>query len=66
MNRNLAGTVLAATGINCDSLSKEFNQLLDHNGLTSDDLTIEQLREVMADYLNQVFLELAEPEDRSA
>lgn len=66
MNGNLAGKVLAATGINCDSLNTEFNQLLENNGLASDSLTIEQLREVMADYLNQVFLELAESNEQSA
>ena len=66
MTGNLTQTVLSATGINGDSLQNEFNNLITQNGFHQESLTIDQLREVMAEYLNQVFLELAESNEKSA
>ncbi len=66
MTGNLTQTVLSATGINGDSLQNEFNNLIAQNGFQQESLTIDQLREVMAEYLNQVFLELAESNEKSA
>ncbi len=63
MAKELAQELIAATGLPQDPIEREFNKILEKYGKNQEDLTIEELREVMADYLNLVFLELAE-EDR--
>lgn len=55
---HLAKTVIAATGLPQDPVEKEFQNLLAKNGKESENLTLEDLREVMADYLQTVFLEM--------
>ncbi|MBV2168078.1 MAG: hypothetical protein KUL82_05155 [Bdellovibrio sp.] len=60
MGETLAKTVIAATGLPQDPVEKEFNALLEKHGKTPETLTIEELREVMAEYLQMVFLELHE------
>lgn len=56
----LAKTVIEATGLPQDSVEKEFNTLLERFGKSPETLTMEELREVMAEYLQMVFLELHE------
>lgn len=58
MGNNLAKTVVAATGLPQDPVEREFNSLLERHGKNPDSLTLEELREVMAEYLQMVFLEM--------
>lgn len=58
MGNNLAKTVVAATGLPQDPVEREFNSLLAKHGKNPEDLTLEELREVMAEYLQIVFLEM--------
>lgn len=60
MAKELTDTLIAATGLPQDPVEREFNKILERYGKTQENLTLEELREVMADYLNLVFLELAE------
>ncbi len=62
----LLKTVVAATGLPETPVHSELNSLITKNGFNPDDLTLEELREVMAEYLNLVFLEMAEAEENSA
>lgn len=57
---NLAQTLITATGLPQDPVEREFNKILEKYGKTQEELTLEELREVMAEYLQLVFLELAE------
>ncbi len=58
MGATLAKTVIEATGLPQEPVEKEFNALLAKYGKTPETLTLEELREVMADYLQIVFLEM--------
>jgi len=64
MGETLAKSVIAATGLPTDPVEREFNALLAKYGKTPETLTMEELREVMADYLQTVFLEMHD--DKSA
>lgn len=66
MGKNLAETVIEATGLPTTAVEKEFNTLLQSHGTTAEDMTIDDLREMMAEYLQTVFLELAEQENSQA
>ena len=58
MGTNLAKTVIAATGLPQDPVEREFNKILERYGKSQENLTLEELREVMAEYLQIVFLEM--------
>lgn len=58
MGNTLAKAVVAATGLPQDPVEREFNNLLEKHGKNPESLTLEELREVMADYLQTVFLEM--------
>ncbi len=58
MGNTLSKTVIAATGLPQDPVEREFNALLEKYGKTPEALTVEELREVMAEYLQVVFLEM--------
>lgn len=60
MENNLYNEVISRTGLDNSDISNEFTNLLKKNSLDPDCLTIEQLREVMAEYLQDVFLEISE------
>lgn len=63
MAKGLTQELIAATGLPKDPVEREFNKVLERYGKSQDELTLEELREVMAEYLQIVFLELIE-EDR--
>lgn len=58
MGVNLAKTLIEATGLPEDPVKRELDSLLSQHGKDAANLTLEELREVMADYLQSVFLEL--------
>ncbi|MBO9668274.1 MAG: hypothetical protein J7501_15845 [Bdellovibrio sp.] len=66
MSKELVETVVGATGLPQEPIQREFHSLLEKHGTTPEDLTLDDLREIMADYLNEVFLELAESDAKSA
>lgn len=66
MGNLLTKTVIAATGLPQDPVEREFETILAKHGKSADDLTLDELREVMADYLQTVFLELCEENAESA
>ncbi|HEX7674413.1 MAG TPA: hypothetical protein VF412_09585 [Bdellovibrio sp.] len=66
MNSGLFKTVVEATGLPETPVSKELQTLVTENGFNPEELTIDELREVMAAYLNQVFLEMIEADKDSA
>lgn len=66
MDSGLLKQVVTATGLPENPVHNELSALIAKNGFNSDDLTLDELREVMAEYLNMVFLEMAENERDSA
>lgn len=60
MGTTLTKTVIEKTGLPQDLIEKEFNAILEKFGKNPERLTMEELREVMAEYLQLVFLELQE------
>lgn len=66
MGKNLSETLIAATGLPTEPVEREFQSLLNKNGKSAEDLTLEELREVMAEYLQTVFLELNTETEMSA
>lgn len=54
---DLLKTICRSTDISSQTLEKELNRLLDKNGVSAENLTLDQLREVLADYLQDVLLE---------
>ena len=63
MESGLFKTVVQATGLPEKPISNELESLITKNGLNCEDLTLDELREVMAEYLNTVFLEMIEAAD---
>lgn len=66
MGKNLTQTLIEATDLPQDTIQNEFNGLLHRHGLNPDTLSMDELREVMADYLHMVFQELISKDDLSA
>lgn len=62
----LLKTVVAATGLPETPVHNELNSFITESGFNPEELTLEELREVMAEYLNLVFLEMAEADKNSA
>lgn len=60
MGETIAKTVIQATGLPQEPVKKELEGLAAAHGKSLETLTLEELREVMADYLQTVFLELQE------
>lgn len=60
MGERLTEKVLEHTGLPKEIIEKEFNTLLAKFGKSPESLTMDELREVMAEYLQLVFLELQE------
>jgi hypothetical protein len=53
----LIQAVLRATGLGSQSLEKELKRVLKSSNASEETLTLEQLREVLASYLQDVLLE---------
>lgn len=58
MDKKLTQTLISATGLPETPVERELLSLLERNGKSPDTLTLDELREVMAEYLQIVFLEL--------
>ena len=53
MANELFKKVAEATGLPSDLITKELTQIVSSKGLQSDDLTLDELRVVMAEYLRE-------------
>jgi|FLYM01.1.fsa_nt_gi hypothetical protein len=53
----LISKVLEATGLPSDSLGVEFKKIIDGSNANEETLTLEQLRELLASYLQDVLVE---------
>jgi hypothetical protein len=53
----LVDEVIELTGLPEDPLSKELEKLLSAAGLESENISLDDLREVLANYLNDVIIE---------
>lgn len=60
VGKNLIDTVVSATGLPEDPIQRELNSLLAQFGKDPEHVTLEDLREIMADYLQTVLLEAKE------
>lgn len=60
MGKELLTNVISNTGLPEDAVRREFSTLLEKNGLTESTLTLESLRVILADYLQDVFCEAQE------
>lgn len=58
MNNQLLQNVIAETQLPKDIISNELIKLINKSNYNVEDLTMNQLREVLADYLQDVFVEL--------
>lgn len=56
MGEKLLEEVVDATGLPEDMMSKELNRLVSQAGLESKDLTLEDLRTILAEYVQDVLL----------
>lgn len=65
MGNELTNTVVAATGLPTDPVERELNSLIVKHGTNPEEMTLDDLRDIMADYLQTVFLELAQEEENS-
>lgn len=63
MKEQLASTLLEHMDLPKEYARKQYESLLKQYNLCSDSLTLEQLREVLADHLQNVLLELKEKGD---
>jgi len=65
-NTGVLKSVIEATGLPEAPVQTELSFLLNKNGLRAEDVTLDELREIMAEYLNLVFLEMAPETPASA
>jgi hypothetical protein len=56
MGEELFNEVTSATGLPKDVVSDELNRLLAQSGLTKDDMTLDDLRHVLAEYVQDILL----------
>jgi hypothetical protein len=56
MSNQLIKDLTAATGLPDELITKELSQMLNNKGLAGEDLSIDDLRQVMADYLREVII----------
>jgi hypothetical protein len=57
MANQLFKEITDATGLPTDLITKELSQLVSNKGIENDNLTLDDLRLVMADYLREVILQ---------
>ena len=60
MGEALLTEVTSATGLPEKLVTDELTRLVQNAGLSTDAVTLDDLREILADYLQDVMLELAE------
>lgn len=65
MSKGLYQKVIEAAGIREKQLENELTEIIKRNNFNVEEVTLEQLREVMAEYLNIVFLEIAEQNSKN-
>jgi hypothetical protein len=58
MGETLLRKVVQATGLPQDPVQKELEVFIEQHGISPQDLTLDELRDVMVEYLQSVFLEL--------
>ena len=56
MGKELFGTVTAATGLPDELISEELTRLLATAGVRPEDLTIDDLRQILADYVQDILV----------
>lgn len=64
MKSALLNSVIELSGLQNTSVKNDLFELIEKNQFNPDELELHQLRELMADYLNVVFLELANKENK--
>jgi hypothetical protein len=60
MGEALLADVTGSTGLPEELVTKELTRLISNAGLSRDAVTLDDLREILADYLQDIMLELAE------
>lgn len=60
MANELVQTLITATDLPEDAVARELGTLLSQYGTNTEEITLEQLREIMAEYLQTVLLEVKE------
>lgn len=63
MKNPLLTQVMEQTGLPQNALEKEVTRVLTAHGLTEENVGLEELRQVLADYLQEVFLEIGAEEN---
>lgn len=58
MGEPLFDQVTDATGLPKELISKELDQLLDSAGVTRDEMTLDDLRQILAEYVQDVLLQI--------
>lgn len=66
MGNKLFAQVTGLTGLPEELIGAELKGMLERKGVAPEQLTMESLREVLADYLNQMAAEFADLEDLPA
>ena len=56
MGNELFKSITNATGLPDDLISKELDKVLNQKGIAKDDVTLDELRDVLASYLREVIL----------
>jgi ribosomal protein L1 len=64
MGKSLFNTVIAATGLPENAVERELGSLLSRAGKNPETMTLDDLREVLAEYLQSVLLETKENTER--
>lgn len=58
MGEALIKTVIDSTGLPSDTMAEELNRLIAKAGLQKDTLTLDDMRAILADYLQDTLLDL--------
>ncbi len=58
MGEALIKTVIESTGLPSDTMEQELNRLIAKAGLQKDSLTLDDMRSILADYLQDTLLSL--------
>ena len=66
MGNKLFSEVTELTGLPAELISEELKTLLERKGVEPDQMTMESLREALADYLTQVIFQLEAEEAAAA